>query len=48
MDIFPCPSAPLSDYVAETWECDAQSGLETNPRNNPYYLFVMREEYKYI
>jgi hypothetical protein len=40
--------AALSDYIAELWERDAHSCIQTNQQNNPYYPVAMSEEYKYI
>ena len=47
-DSYPAASALLSHYIAEPWERDIQSFLETNLQNIPYYRFATGEEYTHI
>jgi hypothetical protein len=46
--IYPGPSTPLINSIAEQWECDAQCCLEMNLQYNTYKLFATREEYNFM
>jgi hypothetical protein len=48
METYPCASAPLSDYIAEPWECNTQCCLETNQHYNLSYPFATCTEYQYL
>jgi len=45
---YPGAGAALINSIAEPWERDTQGCLETILKNNPYYPFVTRDEYKYF
>jgi len=47
-EIYPGACAPLINFITEPWERDTEGCFETILQNNPYYMFAMREEYKYI
>jgi len=47
-EIYSSASALLIDCISEPWEPDTQGWLETNLRNNSYYLFATGEQYRYI
>jgi len=45
---YPGAGGPLSNYITEPWERDAQGCLEKNEQNNPYYQLATGEIYQYI
>jgi hypothetical protein len=47
-EIYPSAGAPLIDYIAASWERNAQGCCETNQQINTWYPFVMHEDYDYI
>jgi hypothetical protein len=47
VETYPGAGTLLCDYIAEPWERDAQSCLDTNLQDNPYYPSAMRDKYKY-
>ena len=40
--------ALLRNYIAEPWQPNTQSWLETTRQRNPHFLFATLEDYKYI
>jgi len=48
MGLYPNPGTPLTDYITEPGEGNAQSFLATNLHNNPYNPFTQGKEYEYI
>jgi hypothetical protein len=47
-EVFPDAGAPLSDYITEPWECDAEGCFGTRLQNNPYILFARYAEDNYV